>query len=167
MQVKVVFVNFGTEDDYRALGGVGVNVSGCVVLVRKRFLSRFAVVEKAAAHGAVAVLLYAERESEEEEEERFKNGFERGTVMRGVGDPLSPGWAGVNGGESLGLDNIHVSRRFPKIPSMPLSFKAAETLLGSLCGAPVPAQWKGLVPSKVGGVGPGPTLVDFNYQVGF
>ncbi|KAF4402392.1 hypothetical protein CsatB_019504 [Cannabis sativa] len=158
-RAKAVFVNFGRDEDYRALGRAGVNVSGCVVLARRGNLPRFAVIEKAAAHGAAAVLLYTEGGGGD----RFRKGFERGTVMSGVGDPLSPGWAGVNGGESLRVDDVDISRRFPKIPSMPLSSEAAETILGSLGGAPVPAQWKS-VPSKVRRVGPGPTMVDFNYQ---
>ncbi|PON44925.1 Peptidase [Parasponia andersonii] len=161
-QAKAVFANLGRDEDYRALGRAGVNVSGCVVLARKGPLPRFAVVEKAAAHGALAVLLYAE---EEGEGGRFRNGFERGTVMRGMGDPLSPGWAGVvDGGESLDPDDVDVSRRFPKIPSMPLSTEAAETLLGSLGGALAPAQWRDSLPPWLGRVGPGPTMVDFNYQ---
>ncbi|XP_062112313.1 probable glutamate carboxypeptidase AMP1 [Humulus lupulus] len=158
---KAVFVNLGRDEDYRLLGRVGVNVSGCVVLARRGNLPRFAVVEKAAAHGAAAVLLYTEGGGSGY---RFRKGFERGTVMSGVGDPLSPGWAGVSGGESLSVDDADVSRRFPKIPSMPLSSEAAETILVSLGRAPVPAQWRKSVTSKVRRVGPGPTMVDFNYQ---
>ncbi|XP_015898877.3 probable glutamate carboxypeptidase AMP1 isoform X1 [Ziziphus jujuba] len=157
---KAVFVNYGRDEDYLALAALGVNVSGCVVIARKGGLSRGAVVEKAEANGALAVLLYAEGE-------RFRKGFERGTVMKGLGDPLSPGWAGVDGAESLELEDSEVLKRFPKIPSMPLSFEAAEIILGSLAGAPVPNEWRDTAPllqSKVGGVGPGPTTVNFTYQ---
>lgn len=151
-------MNFGREEDYRALGELGVNVSGCVVLVRKGGgMSRAAAVERAERNGAAAVLIYSEGD-------RFRKGFERGTVMRGLGDPLSPGWAGVDGGERLGLDDHEVSRRFPKIPSLPLSFEDAEVILASLGGAPAPPEWRN---SKVDSVGPGPTVVDFVFQVGF
>lgn len=158
---RVVFVNYGRDEDYLTLGALGVNVSGCVVIARKGGLPRGAVVERAEANGALAVLLYAEGE-------RFRKGFERGTVMRGMGDPLTPGWAGVDGAESLKLEDSEVLKRFPKIPSMPLSFEAAETLLGSLAGAPVPHEWRDtMLQSKVSRVGPGPTTVNFTYQVGF
>ncbi|KAF5473992.1 hypothetical protein F2P56_005935 [Juglans regia] len=150
---KAVFVNYGTDDDYRALGLLGVNVSGCVVIARKGDLPRGVVVQKADAHGAVAVLLYAEGDG-------FRKGFERGTVMKGVGDPLSPGWAGVDGGESLDLEDTEVLKRFPKIPSMPLSAEAAEVILGSLGGAPFPSEWR----IGIGHVGPGPTMLNFTYQ---
>ncbi|XP_024027001.1 probable glutamate carboxypeptidase AMP1 isoform X1 [Morus notabilis] len=153
-----VFVNFGREEDYRALGGMGVNVSGCVVIARKGGgLPRAAVVERAALNGAVAVLLYTGGD-------RFRKGFERGTVMRGLGDPLSPGWAGVEGGEKLGLGDDEVSGRFPKIPSLPLSVDDAEVILESLGGAPTPSEWRDALDLKVDHVGPGPTLVDFDYQ---
>ncbi|XP_059427921.1 probable glutamate carboxypeptidase AMP1 isoform X2 [Corylus avellana] len=150
---KAVFVNHGTDEDYFALRKLGVNVSGCVVIARKGGLPRGVVVRKAEAHGALAVLLYAEGD-------KFRKGFERGTVMSGVGDPLSPGWAGVDGGERLDLEDSEVLKRFPRIPSMPLSAEAAETILGSLGGAQSPPEWS----TGVGGVGPGPTMLNFTYQ---
>lgn len=155
---KAVFVNYGRDEDYRTLGVLGVNVTGCVVIARPGGLPRGAVVEKAAANGALVVLLYAE-------EDRFRKGFERGTVMKGVGDPLSPGWASVDGGESLDLEDSEVLKRFPKIPSMPLSTDAAEIILGSLGGALVPPEWRNTLQSKVDRVGAGPTMVNFTYQV--
>lgn len=160
---KAVFVNYGKDEDYRVLGVLGVNVSGCIVVVRKsEFLPRSEVVSKAGAHGAVAVLLYAE-----EEMKRFRKGFERGTVMKGLGDPLSPGWAaGVDGAERLDLEDSEVLNRFPKIPSMPLSAEAADIILGSLGGPVAPPEWKGNLKSMVSRVGPGPTVVNFTYQVG-
>lgn len=150
-----MFVNHGTDQDYRELGVLGVNVSGCVVIARRGDLPRGIVVQKAEAHGAVALLLYAEGKG-------FKKGFERGTVMRGVGDPLSPGWAGVDGGESLDLEDDEVLKRFPKIPSMPLSAEAADVILGSLGGMAAPPEWR----TGVRLIGPGPTELNFTYQVG-
>ncbi|KAJ8754539.1 hypothetical protein K2173_005700 [Erythroxylum novogranatense] len=158
---KMVFVNYGGEEDYRALGLLGVNVSGCVVLARKGGgLSRGLVVKTAESKGAVAVLLYTERDSLRGGE----GGVERGTVMRGVGDPLSPGWAAVDGGERLGLDGSEVLKRFPKIPSMPLSFENADVILRSLEGPMAPVKWRDSGFSKVGRVGPGPTMVNLSYK---
>lgn len=145
-------MNHGTDEDYSALRKLGVNVSGCVVIARKGGLPRGVIVRKAEAHGALAVLLYADGDS-------FRKGFERGTVMSGVGDPLSPGWAGVDGGERLDSEDSEVSKRFPGIPSMPLSAEAAEAILGSLGGAQSPPEWQTQV-----GVGPGPTMLNFTYQ---
>ena len=162
VHAKVVFVNYGREVDYNALGVLGVNVSGCVVLARKGGgLNRGGVVKIAESKGAVAVLLYAE-------EGRVSGGVERGTVMTGAGDPLTPGWAGVEGGERLGLEDSEVLERFPKIPSLPLSFGNADVILGSLGGRAGPPEWRHSVDrrSSVLRVGPGPTTVNFTYQVG-
>ncbi|XP_010247433.1 PREDICTED: probable glutamate carboxypeptidase 2 isoform X1 [Nelumbo nucifera] len=154
---KAVFVNYGGEEDYRKLEALGVEVTGCVVIARRGEISRGTVVEKAAEKGAVAVLLYADGDT--------LGGVERGTVMKGLGDPLTPGWAGVEGGEKLGSEDGEVKKRFPKIPSMPISAENAETLLRSLEGARVPYEWRSdALRSRVSRVGPGPTLVNFTYQ---
>lgn len=152
---KVVFVNYGRGEDYRALEELGVNVSGCVVIARRGGdMPRAEVIKKAEKNGALSVLLYAEQDS------RYNRGFERGFVMDGVGDPLSPGWGGVDGAERLDMEDPEVLKRFPKIPSMPLSAEAAETILGTLGGAEAPAEWR----SGVERVGPGPTVANFTYR---
>ncbi|XP_044507787.1 probable glutamate carboxypeptidase AMP1 isoform X2 [Mangifera indica] len=159
---KVVFVNYGREEDYGALEVMGVNVSGCVVIARKgESLSRGGVIKIAEDKGALGVLLYAERDISRS---GGVDGVERGTVMRGVGDPLSPGWAGVEDGESLDLKDNEVLKRFPKIPSLPLSFENAQTILESLAGGFMPQSWGNLGRINGGRVGPGPTLVNLTYQ---
>ncbi|TKY61874.1 glutamate carboxypeptidase 2 [Spatholobus suberectus] len=160
VHARAVFANHGRERDYRALAAMGVNVSGCVVVVRKGGgMGRGAVVERAEANGAAAVLVYGEGG------DTWRKGFERGHVMRGgIGDPLTPGWAGVEGGETLGFEHSEVLKRFPKIPSMPLSAEVADTILSSLGGLPVPLEWRSTLRSKVRHVGPGPTMLNFTYQ---
>ncbi|KAL3535988.1 hypothetical protein ACH5RR_004449 [Cinchona calisaya] len=155
-----VFLNFGREQDYIALRGLGVEVKGCIGILRRGGgLSRNAVVEKAAAHGLAAVLMYTEGEKF-----KFRGGVERGTVMKGLGDPLSPGWAGVGGGEKLRLNDPQVTERFPAIPSLPLSSDTAEIILRSLEGPRVPQEWsENMNSTKIGRVGPGPILLNFTY----
>ncbi|KAK4432646.1 putative glutamate carboxypeptidase AMP1 [Sesamum alatum] len=157
---EAVFLNYGREQDYRALGAQGVDVKGCVGIVRRGSgMSRYEVVANAAAHGVSAVLMYTEGE--------YKEGFERGTVMNGLGDPLSPGWAGIEGGEKLDLNDPRVTEKFPAVPSLPVSEAAAESILRSLEGAGVPYEWRESF--KIGGsrirrVGPGPTILNFTYE---
>ncbi|XWS56117.1 hypothetical protein CRYUN_Cryun09bG0058900 [Craigia yunnanensis] len=161
-QGKVVFVNYGREDDYRALGLMGVNVSGSIVIVKKSgSLSRGAAVEIAEQKGALGVLMYAEGDVSRGS---FGFGVERGTVMKGVGDPLSPGWAGVEDGERLELEDNKVLERFPGIPSLPLSFESAQLILESLGGPLAPQEWRDSGRSKLSRVGPGLVMVNFTYQ---
>lgn len=122
-------------------------------------MSRYEVLANAAAHGVAAVLMYTEGE--------YKEGVERGTVMKGVGDPLSPGWAGVDGGEKLDPNDLRVAERLPGVPSLPVSEAAAERILGSLEGARMPLEWRESSRSGdrgIWGVGPGPTKLNFTYK---
>ncbi|CAN1772798.1 Probable glutamate carboxypeptidase AMP1 [Linum perenne] len=147
-----VYVNHGCEEDYRALDALGVSVKGRVVLVRKGGggLSRGAAVRIAAREGAAAAILFGGGGG---------GGVERGTVMNGMGDPLSPGFAAVEGGERLEENEV-----FPKIPSIPISAAAADVILGSLGGPAVPTGWESSGGSGLGQrVGPGPTLVNLTY----
>ncbi|KAG8373996.1 hypothetical protein BUALT_Bualt11G0085000 [Buddleja alternifolia] len=155
-----VFLNYGREEDYRALAAHGVEVKGCVGLVRRGSgMSRHEVASNAAAHGVSAVLMYTEGEC--------KEGVERGTVMKGVGDPLTPGWAGIEGGEKLDLNDPRVTEKFPGVPSLPVSEAVAEGILRSLEGAVLPLEWREGFKSggsKIRRVGPGPTMLNFTYE---
>ncbi|XP_004136724.3 LOW QUALITY PROTEIN: probable glutamate carboxypeptidase AMP1 [Cucumis sativus] len=153
-----VFVNYGRDEDYRELAKMGVTVVGCIAVARKGEFPRGVVVAKAEANGAKGVLLYVEGDG-------FRQGFERGTVMRGIGDPLSPGWAAVDGAERLNLNDSEVLKRFPKIPSMPLSAESAEIILSSLDTASVPPEWRKKANLGSAAVGPGgPIFINFTYQ---
>ncbi|CAN6297516.1 unnamed protein product [Urochloa humidicola] len=152
---EAVFVNLGREEDYAALERLGVSVRGRVAMARRGGGYRGGVVARAAEKGAVAVLIAG----------RADGGVERGVVLLGgPGDPLTPGWAATGGAERLGFDDEAVKRRFPKIPSMPVSAKTAEEIIRSLGGPAIPAEWQGGLGVDAGGVGPGPTLVNFTYQ---
>ncbi|CAH8381611.1 unnamed protein product [Eruca vesicaria subsp. sativa] len=157
---NVVFVNHGEERDYRALELIGVNVRNCVVLARKgESLGRGEIVKLAESKGALGVLIYAENDG------GGVGGIERGTVMRGIGDPTTPGWPGVVGGEKLRLEDDRVAKRFPKIPSLPLSLRNAEVILASLGGVRAPVEWRNSGRVGLGQrVGPGETVVNMTLQ---
>ncbi|KAL5210258.1 hypothetical protein ABZP36_005881 [Zizania latifolia] len=154
---QAVFVNLGREEDYLALDRLGVSVRGCIAVAIRGGGYRGGVVQRAAGRGAVAVLIAGHADG----------GVERGTViLGGPGDPLTPGWAATGGAERLGFDHEAVMRRFPTIPSMPVSAMTASAILRSLGGPPLPAEWRiGVeLAENFGGVGPGPMLVNFTYQ---
>lgn len=150
-----IYANLGRDEDYLILNRLGLNVHGCVVVVRRGGGPRGAIVEKATERGAKAVLMFGNGHD---------GGVERGTVLLGgPGDPLTPGWAAGSTTERLPLEDGEVRRRFPKIPSMPVSFDTAEEILGLLGGPLAPAEWSSEMPSVVS-IGGGPTVVNFTYQ---
>ncbi|KAI3705406.1 hypothetical protein L1987_75643 [Smallanthus sonchifolius] len=155
---KVVYVSHGREDDYRALAAVGVEVKGCIAVVKRGGgMSRNAVGAKAAEKGVVAVVMYTAGTG---------GGVERGTMLDGVGDPLTPGW-GASGRdvERLRVEDSEVLKRFPLVPSLPVSVTTAEMILGSLGGAKVPHLWRDSdILGKFDRVGPGPTFLNFTYE---
>ncbi|GKB57238.1 probable glutamate carboxypeptidase AMP1 [Tanacetum coccineum] len=137
---KAVYVSHGREEDYRALEEGGVDVKGCIGVVKRGGgLSRYAAVVKAAEKGVVAVVMFTGGTG---------GGVERGTVVDGVGDVLTPGWAADNGGERLSVEDSEVLKRLPSVPSLPISEETAEMILRSLDRK----------------VGPGPTFLNFTYQ---
>ncbi|KAM0885620.1 hypothetical protein ACQ4PT_030196 [Festuca glaucescens] len=154
---EAVFVNLGREEDFRALDRLGVPAQGRVVVAVRGGGYRGGVVARAAARGAVAVLIAG----------RADGGVERGTViLGGPGDPLTPGWAATDGAQRLGFDHDAVKRRVPTIPSMPVSADTASAIVRTLGGPALPPEWRAALNlgDDVGGVGPGPTLLNFTYQ---
>jgi N-acetylated-alpha-linked acidic dipeptidase len=141
-----------------------LRVNSCVVLVRKGGGYRGGIVARAAERGAKAVLIAGGPDG----------GVERGTViLGGPGDPLTPGWGAVS--SIIGDDEVErlqvtaeeVRRRFPTIPSMPVASITAAEILRTLGGPSLPHQWKEGLMETGGGIGPGPTLVNFTYAVCF
>ncbi|KAK1287931.1 putative glutamate carboxypeptidase 2 [Acorus calamus] len=154
---EAVYVNQGREEDYERLEELGVRIRGKVVVVRRGGGPRGRVVEAAAERGAEAVVMFTE--------ETVRAGVERGTVMMGLGDPLTPGWAARVGDERLRLEDEEVKERFPRIPSMPVSVDTAEVILRELRGPEVPEEWWG-PQLRIGGgrVGSGPVILNFTYR---
>lgn len=160
-----MYVHHGREEDYRSLASAGVDVRGCVAVAKRGGgMSRNAVVVKAAEKGVVAVVMYTE--NKDRARTYHGGGVERGTVLDGVGDPLTPGWAATDGDvERLGVEDSEVLKRFPMVASMPISVETAELILGSLEGARVPHLWRdGDLLGNLNRVGPGPTFLNFTYQ---
>ncbi|KAG8098490.1 hypothetical protein GUJ93_ZPchr0013g34399 [Zizania palustris] len=150
---EAVFVNLGREEDYLALDRLGVSVRGCIVVAIRGGGYRGGVVQRAAGRGAVAVLIAGHADG----------GVERGTVILG-----GPGILSLPAGrprarrKRLGFDHETVMRRFPTIPSMPVSAMTASAILRSLGGPPLPAEWRiGVeLAENFRGVGPGPIQED-------
>lgn len=170
---EVVYVNYGREEDYKNLQEMGVNVSGAIVIARYGDVFRGTVVKNAAKAGAIAALLYSDPEQfgGNGEQGYFPdskwlppNAAQRGTVMQGVGDPLTPGFASTEYAERLSVSSKEVTEKFPSIPSMPISADDARRILLSLSGPAVPSSWRGSMDlDEHHGLGRGPGILNFSY----
>jgi len=159
----IVYVNYGSPDDYKELERMGVSVQGAIVLARYGLTWRGIKPKVAAEHGAIGCLIY----SDPHEDGYFQGdiypkgamrpplGAQRGSVMDMPlypGDPATPGIGAVPNAKKLPLNEI---KTLTKIPVMPISYEDAEPLLKNLGGEVVPADWRGSLPMTYH-VGPGP-----------
>ncbi|MCI0435168.1 MAG: M28 family peptidase [Gemmatimonadetes bacterium] len=173
---ELVYVNYGTPEDYAVLDSLGISVEGRIVLARYGRSWRGIKPKVAAEHGAIACIIYSDpRDDGYFVEEvypagpmRNEDGVQRGSVMdmpRYPGDPMSPGWGSVEGARKLAMSEV---RTFSPIPVLPLSYGDALPLLRNLDGPVVPDAWKGALPVTYR-MGPGPARVRvalrFDWQV--
>ncbi len=104
----VVYVNYGTPEDYHILDSLDISVRGRIVLARYGRSWRGIKPKVAAEHGAIACIIYSDPRDDgfwtndvyPKGPMRNEQGVQRGSVMdmpRYPGDPLSPGWASEDG----------------------------------------------------------------------
>ncbi|EEH44397.1 uncharacterized protein PADG_00686 [Paracoccidioides brasiliensis Pb18] len=155
----LVYANYGSRTDFKALSDMGVNLNGSIVLVRYYGTQRDGAMKIRAAElaGAAGCILYSDPA-----EDGFvqgptwpkgrympSDGVQRGRVSTTswvVGDVLSPGWASrPNEKKRLHPED---SKALPKIPSIPIAWRDAQPLLKALRGhgKKVPKEWVGGVP---------------------
>ena len=160
----VVYANYGVPEDYEWLAKQGIDVKGKIVITRYGHSWRGIKPKVAAEHGAIACLIY----SDPHEDGYFEGdifpkgpmrpwqGVQRGSVMDMplyAGDPLTPGWASVEGAKRLAREE---AKSLMKIPVFPISYSDAQPILQQLTGPVGPASWRGSLPFTYH-VGPGAT----------
>ncbi|KAJ3782994.1 Zn-dependent exopeptidase [Lentinula aff. detonsa] len=135
---KLIYANYGLVEDYDALVGQGVNLTGAIVLTRYGGNFRGIKVQKAQELGAAGVLIYSDVRDDgtvtiENGYKPYPHGPARNpkAVQRGSvqflsmypGDPTTPGTpAYENATRTEGLNK-------PQIPSLPISQENGEKLL--------------------------------------
>jgi N-acetylated-alpha-linked acidic dipeptidase len=162
----VVYVNFGTPEDYEELAKLGVDVRGKIAIARYGKSWRGIKPKVAYEHGAVGCLIY----SDPHEDGYFAGdpypvgayrpefGVQRGSVMDmpiHPGDPLTPGVAAEPGVARMDRSQSAV---ILKIPVLPISYGDALPLLKHLKGPVAPESWRGALPLTYH-VGPGASKV--------
>ncbi|MDH3270598.1 MAG: M20/M25/M40 family metallo-hydrolase [Gemmatimonadota bacterium] len=150
---EVVYANYGTRADYRALDSMGISLAGKVVVARYGGNFRGFKVLFAEERGAAGVIMFNDAPEEEEEEDPYPEGpmlngeiIQRGSVLTldWTGDPLTPFQP------ALPLDGpTQVERLDPAdvglhtIPVLPIGYNAASEILSRMSGTTAPDEWQG------------------------
>ncbi|WP_242907032.1 M28 family peptidase [Actinomadura terrae] len=149
---EVVYANYGRPEDFALLAEKGVSVKGKIVLVRYGSVFRGIKPREAARHGAKGVLIYSDPADDgftrgkvyPEGPWRPADGIQRGSVAQiqlAAGDPQTPGWPAVKGAHRIDPADAPMLKGL--VPTMPISYGAAEPLLKALTGPEVPKEWQG------------------------
>jgi len=165
---RLVYANSGNPEDYEWLEQHGVDLDGAIAIVRYSvpYSYRGFKALTAERRGIRAVLIYSDpAEDGYRKGLTYPNGpwgpeshLQRGAITYDflvAGDPLTPGWASVEGAPRIAMDE---ARSVPKVMMVPLSYRDARPLLEALAGPVAPPEWQGALPFTYR-VGPGPTMV--------
>ncbi|MGC2193972.1 MAG: M28 family peptidase, partial [Terriglobales bacterium] len=167
----LVYVNYGTPDDYEELARMGVSVKGAIAIARYGNSWRGIKPKVAAEHGAVGCLIYSDPADDGYAQGdvfpngawRPRDGVQRGSVMDMPlypGDPLTPGVGATKDAKRLDLKD---AKTITTIPVLPISYADAQPLLAALTGEVVPEAWRGSLPQTYH-VGPGAANVHLKVQ---
>ena len=149
----LVYVNYGTREDYEELDRLGISVKGAVVIARYGGAWRGIKPKVAAEHGAVGCIIYSDpandgygvADSYPGGAGRPKDGVQRGGVNDTdfPGDPLTPGVGATKDAKRLDRKDSPI---ITKIPVLPISYADATPLLQAMTGRVAPANWRGGLP---------------------
>ena len=174
VEAEVVYVNYGTPEDFEKLEKLKIDVRGKIVLARYGQNFRGVKVFVAQEHGAAGVILYSDPADDGWRRGdkypvgpwRPDTGVQRGSVgymFEFPGDPTTPGIASVPTLPESQRISPQDSPQIPKIPATPLSYHDAWPLLQHLAGPESPRDWQGSLPFTYH-VGPGPVRVKMHLK---
>lgn len=152
----LIYVNYGSREDFQSLAHKGINMTGSIALVRYygTQTDRALKVKAAELAGAVGCIIYSDpaedgfRKGKAYPEGRFmpEDGVQRGTVGLTswiAGDVLSSGFPSLPGEKKR--NSKEETPGLVKIPSIPLAARDAQKLLKALegHGHKSPKEWIG------------------------
>jgi N-acetylated-alpha-linked acidic dipeptidase len=150
----LVYANYGLPDDYDDLKKIGVDVKGKIVIVRYGNSFRGVKAKVAEDHGAIGCIIYSDPADD---------GYMQGDVypkgpwrpvasgQRGSvqylfdypGDPLTPGRPAIPGVPRLKPEE---ATDLTRIPTQPIAYDVARTILSQLKGPVRPRDFQGGLP---------------------
>lgn len=147
----LIYVNYGTPEDYASLEKMGISVKGKIVIARYGKSWRGIKPKLAQERGALGCLIYSDPEDDgygkgeayPEGPYRPPQGVQRGSVMDMPiypGDPTTPFEPSIPGAKRLKVEDAPT---ILKIPVLPISYNDARPLLEALGGMDAPREWQG------------------------
>ena len=166
VEAEVVYVNYGTPEDFDRLEKMKIDVRGKIVLVRYGQNFRGVKVFVAQEHGAAGMIIYSDpaddgwRRGDKYPDGPWRpdTGVQRGSIgymFEFPGDPTTPGVASTPSLPDSQRISPEASAQMPKIPVTPISYQDAWPILQHLTGPDSPREWQGSLPFTYH-VGPGP-----------
>ena len=161
----LVYVNYGMQDDYKALDRLGIDVRGRIVIARYGHGWRGLKPKLAQDHGAVGCIIYSDPADDGYSLEktypdgpmRPAQGIQRGSVADMPlypGDPLTPGIGATPDAKRISRADAPT---ILKIPVLPISYGDAQHFLAAMEGPVAPDSFRGALPITYH-VGPGPAV---------
>ncbi|CAJ0583931.1 unnamed protein product, partial [Mesorhabditis spiculigera] len=151
---RIVYVNYGFKKDFDTLKQRGIDINGCIALIRLGALSRSEKVREAEKAGAGGVIFFSDplHHASVDPNLNFPNDTllpgsdaQRGSLLGTVGDPETPGLPSlpyVSRYETI--DGMREKGFIPTIPVMPIGYEDATRIMHSLNGGPVmEPSWHG------------------------
>ncbi|MCP9257438.1 Glutamate carboxypeptidase 2-like protein [Dirofilaria immitis] len=144
----IVYVNYGTTDDYKRLDKYGISLKGKIVLCRYGAIFRGDKVQLAVKHGAIGMILYSDPFDYTNGRNNLKvfpneiwlpeSGAQRGTLLKTDGDPetpLLPSKYYTYRTETE--ENLRERQIMPSIPVMPIGYRDARKIMENLDGTQI------------------------------
>ncbi|XP_035670484.1 aminopeptidase NAALADL1-like [Branchiostoma floridae] len=155
----LVFANHGSMEDFQYLVDQGVDLAGKIVIVKYGAVGRGDKAVNAEKFGALGVIVYSDPgdygnpDGPNYPETWFLSGsgVQRGSLNGDYGDLLTPGYPAKEYAYRTDINNI-TATGLASIPTQPIGWEDAATLMRHLSGPAAPSDWQG-------GLG-------FNYSVG-
>ncbi|XP_063954933.1 N-acetylated-alpha-linked acidic dipeptidase 2-like [Lytechinus pictus] len=160
----LVYINYGRLEDYEYLQNLTTNINfkGKILIAKYGMTGRNTKVVNAEKFGAAGLILFSDprdlptyglpHNGIPYPRGSFlpKTAAQRGSILKDIGDPLTPGYPAKDFAYRLELNDTSI----PKIPVHPIGFEDAEKLLSALTG-PQPGDGWNKDPRTIFEVGPG------------
>ncbi|KAI7915693.1 glutamate carboxypeptidase 2 [Pyricularia oryzae] len=171
---EYVYVGRAGKEDFDRLIELGVNLTGKIALARYGAMFRGLKVKNAQDNGMIGCVIFSDPGDDgnvtvakgvaayPDGPARNPSSVQKGSVMflsTAPGDPTTPGYPSHEGAPRTGISNVT-----PQIPSIPISYTAAQELLSALDGHGfTPSEvnrtrngWQGAIQNVTYSTGPAP-----------